>query len=225
MEFQSWKESGKGRHREEEAKPGCPGGGGRSPLGAEAPPLQWLPWPLSPCPAITPPLLPTGRWAQGRSRSRVFSGQLLSKQKRGLGADGSGSRRSPSEKPPHPTFPCIQCHTCLVELEGLEIKQEYHDQQESWTGKQLEITGAPARGGPGQLPGGGSGGPRQRGCSSWILASPEFGPLSRSPGFPLLLGSSQARAAVARGSWFLSCNVLGLLGRLSVSLGAGVLPP
>lgn len=85
-------------------------------------------------------------------------------------------------KPPSPTFPRIQCHTCLVELEGLEMKPGYHDQQESWTGKQLEITGAPAGGGPGRLPGGESGGLWRRGCSSWIPASPEFGPLSQSLG-------------------------------------------
>ncbi|KAI4561982.1 hypothetical protein MJG53_017036 [Ovis ammon polii x Ovis aries] len=28
----------------------------------------------------------------------------------------------------------MTCHTCLVELEGLEMKPGYHDQQESWTG-------------------------------------------------------------------------------------------
>ena len=213
MEFQSWKESGEGRHREEEAQPGSPGDGGGIPSSRGPSPAVAAEVRVSPPLAITSPLPPTRRRAQRRSAKSSFSGQLLSKQKRGLGADGCGSRRSPSVKPPSPTFPRIQWHTCLVELEGLEMKPGYHDQQESWTGKQLEITGAPARGGPGRLPGGESGGLWRRGCSSWIPASPEFGPLSQSPGFPLLLGSSQARAAVARGSWFLSCNILSLLAR------------
>ena len=193
------------RKREAQRRGGqawVPWGRGEESPWSRAPPPQWLPWSLSPRLPSHLHCCPLGGGPSEGLQSRVFSGQLLSKQKRGLGADGSGSRRSPPVKPQHPTFQRIQCHTWLVELEGLEIKPGYHDQQESWTGKQLEITGAPAWGGPGRLPGGGSGGLRQCGCSSWIPASPEFGPLSRSPGFPLLLGSSQARATVARGPGF-----------------------
>ena len=118
-------------------------------------------------------------------------------------------------KPPHPLF-----HVFRVTPAWWSWRDWCHDQQERWTGKQLAIMGTPAWVGPGRLPGGGSGGLGRRGCSSWIPAPPELGPPPWSPGLPLLLGGSQARAAVARETWFLSCNILSLVGQ-----GAGVLPP
>lgn len=42
---------------------------------------------------------------------------------------------------------------------------------------------------------------------------------------PSPAGQLSSKSHRGPGSWFLSCNVVGRLGRLSVSLGAGVLPP
>ena len=97
--------------------------------------------------------------------------------------------------------------------------------QERWTGKQQELTGAPAGGSPGRLPVGGYRGPR----AAW-LQHPDRSP-SRAwssflePRVPSPSGLPSGRSLSSSGPGSFPSVSSAMLAGLSISRGARILPP